>query len=195
MLSVVIPTHESERALVRTLAALVQGAAAGAVREVIVADDGSQDATAEVADIAGCRLLVSSARLGARLHEAAASARAPWLMFLRPGVILDASWVDDTARFIEDNERRDLEHRRAAVFRRAPATSAARPLLVEALSLLCAAVGARPRPDQGLVVAKTHYERVGGHRDDTDDPEADLLARLGRRRIAMLRSGALSSDR
>lgn len=38
MLSVVIATHDSERALLPTLAALVAGAAAGVVREVIVAD-------------------------------------------------------------------------------------------------------------------------------------------------------------
>lgn len=38
MLSVIIPTHDSERALVRTLAALVPGAAAGLVSEVLITD-------------------------------------------------------------------------------------------------------------------------------------------------------------
>ncbi len=38
-----------------TLAALVPGATAGIVREVIVADGGSRDDTEKVADIAGCR--------------------------------------------------------------------------------------------------------------------------------------------
>ena len=42
VLSVVIATHDSERPLLPTLAALVPGAAAGTVREVIVADAGSQ---------------------------------------------------------------------------------------------------------------------------------------------------------
>ena len=40
MISVIIATKDSERALVSTLGALVPGAAAGAVREVIVADAG-----------------------------------------------------------------------------------------------------------------------------------------------------------
>ena len=73
MLSAIIATHESERALVPTLAALVPGATAGLLGEVIVADAGSRDATAEVADIAGCRFMVSSEPLGARLKAAAAS--------------------------------------------------------------------------------------------------------------------------
>src|SRR5262245_66524332 len=101
MLSVVIPTHESERDLVRTLAILVAGAAAGVVREVIVADAGSQDATAEVADYAGCRLLVSQDSVGARMRAAAASASAPWLMFHNTGNMIDATWDDDNVCFVD----------------------------------------------------------------------------------------------
>ena len=55
MLTVIIPTREAERALVQSLAPLVSGATAGRIAEVIVADAGSSDATAEVADVAGCR--------------------------------------------------------------------------------------------------------------------------------------------
>src|SRR5262249_37675321 len=94
MLSVVIATQDSERVLVPTLAALVPGAVAGVVREVIVADAGSHDDTATIADGAGCRLLVSNGGRGARLKAAAATARAPWLLFLRPGVVPEATWVD-----------------------------------------------------------------------------------------------------
>src|SRR5262249_56011286 len=110
MLSVVIATRDSERALLPTLAALVQGAAAGIVREVIVADAGSRDATAAIADRAGCRVLASTQGRGARLKAAAEAARAPWLLFLRPGVVLDATWVDETRRFVEDTQLREPAH-------------------------------------------------------------------------------------
>src|SRR3981189_1514981 len=120
MLSVIIATSESERALVRAVAVLVPGAAAGIVREVIVADAGSNDATADVADIAGCRLLVSSAPLGARLNAAAAGRRAARLMFLNPGTVLGATWMDEVGRHVDDDERGDLSRSRAAVFRPVP---------------------------------------------------------------------------
>ena len=185
MLSVVIPTHESERDLVRTLAILVAGAAAGVVREVIVTDAGSRDATAEVADYAGCRVLVSENSLGERLRAAAATARAPWLLFLNPGTLLDATWIDDTVRFVEHDGSR------AAAFR--PGRASATPSMVaEALSLLRLSLGGRPRPAQGLLIAKDLYDSVGGHHDGAD-AELDLLRRLGRRRIATLRSTAMSA--
>ena len=79
MFSVIIPTADSERALVPTLAALVPGATAGIVREVIVTDGESRDQTEEVADIAGCRFVSSAKPLGIRLSEAAKGARGDWL--------------------------------------------------------------------------------------------------------------------
>ncbi len=188
MISVIIGTENCEHALVPTLAALVAGAAAGAVREVIMADAGSTDATAGVADLAGCDLFISKAPLAARLREAAKRARASWLLFLRPGVALDATWIDEASRFIERAELNGTAQ--AAVFRRAPAVIDTRPLLLEALMMLKSALGGRPHPEQGLLIYKRLYDELGGHRDGDFDPEADLLARLGRKRTIMLRSGA-----
>jgi hypothetical protein len=188
MLSAVIPTNESERSLVPTLAQLVAGAADGLLREVIIADAGSKDATAGVADVAGCRLMTLPGPLGPRLTAAAATARASWLLFLRPGIVLDASWVRETARFIEMSDQRAGGDAPAAVFR--PGASAGGPVFVEALSLLRVAFGGAPRPEQGLVIAKRVYEGLGGHHDRSDT-EADLLRRIGRHRIVMLRAGAV----
>jgi hypothetical protein len=60
----------------------------------------------------------------------------------------------------------------------------------EALLLLAAALGAKPRPEQGLIVSKRFYEQLGGHSETAADPEADLLRRIGRRRITRLASVA-----
>jgi len=187
VLSIVIPTQNCERVLVRTLAMLVAGAAAGLVREVILADAGSTDATAEVGDIAGCRVLSSPLPLASRLKAAAAEARAPWLMFLRPGVVLEPTWVDETADFIECSAAQ------AAVFRRLPGKEPARPMPLEVLALIRLALGGRPRPQQGLVISRQLYENIGGHRAHSIDPEGDLLRRLGRKHLVCLRSGALQT--
>jgi hypothetical protein len=184
MLSVVIATQNSERLLLPTLAALVSGAAAGLVREVIIADGQSRDRTLEIADIAGCRMVASADPLATRLRTTAAGARAGWLMFLRPGIVPDRLWADETMRFIEASDGSQ-----AAVFRPATAPAGERPLIFDALALLRAALGGRPRPEQGLVIAKSLYESLGGHRDNEANPESALIGRLGRR-IVILRSGA-----
>src|SRR5579872_5564285 len=101
MLSVVIASLDSERPLVATLAALVPGAMDGLVSEVLIADGGSRDGTAEVADAAGCEFTAFDGPLGRRLKMAAAATRAPWLLFLQPGVILDAPWNAEARGFLE----------------------------------------------------------------------------------------------
>jgi glycosyltransferase involved in cell wall biosynthesis len=188
MLSVIIPTRDSERALVATLAALVPAAIEGFIAEVLVADGGSRDDTASVADVAGCKFTVLRGSLGKRLKAAAGSARAPWLLFLRPGTILDAPWVGEARRFVE----RPAPKPCAATFRRG---APAQPALRDALSLFAAALGARPRPEQGLIVAKHFYEEIGGHAERAADPEAELIRRIGRRRIARLASIAFPAQR
>lgn len=189
MVSVIIPTLNSERMLVPTLAMLVSGAMCGLVREVTVVDGGSADATLEVADAAGCVILASSAPLGGRLNAAAAAARSPWLMFLRAGTVLDATWLDETARFIEEAELSSISGT-AAVFRKSISARSAYPVIFEALALLKFGLFGRAHPDQGLLIDARLYKKIGGHRETATNPEADLLARLGRGRILMLRSGA-----
>src|SRR5437763_6730506 len=146
MISAIIPTLNAERALVPTLAALVPGALCGLVREVIIADGGSRDATASVCDIAGCRLLVSSLPVGARLRAAAKSVRGTWLLFLQPGMVPDRIWMEETRRFIEENS----SAKPAAVFRAAKRSS-----MIQ--SLLAVAIGGPIRLGRGLVISKQLY--------------------------------------
>jgi len=174
MLSIIIPTHDSERPLVHTLAALVPGATAGLVREVIVADGGSDDATERVADVAGCVFRSSGDTLGARLKAAAENARADWLMFLRPGTVPGPTWVDETAAFVQRGGE-------AAAFR-----DAAPRLFARLFKPL-------PHADQGLILPKTLYREFGAHRGEAADPERDLLRRIGRSRLTTLRT-TISTD-
>jgi len=184
MLTAIIATHESERSLVPTLAALVPGATAGLLSEVIVTDAGSSDATAEVADYAGCRFMTSPAPLGPRLKAAAASARTPWLLFLRPGCVPQPAWIAAVERFIVTTGTLEGAAR-AGVFRPHSHADLMRPGLAELGALVRTALGGRPRPEQGLLIARRFYEELGGHEGGAD-AETALLHRLGRRRIAML---------
>ncbi len=186
MLSVIIATLDSEQALVPTLAALVPGATAGVISEVLLVDGGSTDDTATVADVAGCNFMTVSGPLGERLKAAAAKARAPWLLFLRPGIILEAPWVGEARYFIEQ----PANSARAAVFQLgAPARSPWRQVWLSLATIL----GAGPRPEQGLIISKRFYAEIGGHAELAAEPETDLLHRIGRRRVVTLSTSALTA--
>src|ERR1700761_7938492 len=115
MLSVIIPTEGIEQPAVATLAALVPGAAAGIVREVLLVDRVDTGVIERVADVAGCRFLRFEGTRAAALAEGARQARSPWLMFLHAGAVLDHGWIDETVQFIQRVS--DSDRPRAGIFR------------------------------------------------------------------------------
>jgi glycosyltransferase involved in cell wall biosynthesis len=178
MLSVIIATHDSERPLVQTLVALVPGATAGLVRDVIVADGGSRDETQQVADVAGCVFLSSGQSLGARFNAAAERARGGWLMFMAAGAVPAPTWIEETAAFAQGGGQ-------AAVFSAQPAGLA---------GWMRRLVNPLPANEQGLLIRKAFYAEVGRHRADAADPERDLLRRIKRSRLTVLRTPVSRPD-
>ena len=192
MFSAIISTRNSERSLVPTLSALVPAAAAGLLAEVVVTDGGSQDGTAEVADIAGCRFTCSTEPLGTRLKAATATVRSPWVLFLRAGAVPQPGWIAATEHFMQTAELSDGASR-AGVFRLPGPTNVARPGLAEVVAVVRALIARGPRPEQGLLITRRLYDAIGGH-SAGDDAEAAILRRLGRQRLAFLPVGITIPD-
>jgi hypothetical protein len=184
MLSVIIPTEGLEHPTVATLAALVPGAAAGVVREVLLLDRADTGVIERVADIAGCRFLRFEGSRAAAMAEGARQARSPWLMFLHPGAVLDSGWIDETAQFIQGVSISGPP--RAGIFRyvRSPYTD--RSLGERMKAVVRIFLG--PSADQGLLIARDHYDRLGGHAANGRPSEATLLRQLGRSSRTVLRS-------
>src|ERR1700754_161638 len=122
MLSVIIPTEGLEQPAVATLGALLPGAAAGVVREVLLVDRTGTGVIERVADGAGCRFLRFEGSHAAALAAGARQARSPWLMFLHAGAVLDSGWIDETTQFIHSVANSDRA--RGGVFRHARSPSA-----------------------------------------------------------------------
>lgn len=190
MLSVIVPTHESEGILVPTLACLVPGATDGLIRDVILADAGSTDETAAVGDVAGCRFLSMPGPLGPRLAHAANAARGDWLMFVPAGAVLDPGWIADVRQFIE-RARDPIAAVFAAAGRPRVQESRAHESMLRAMIAVWRARRTGLSPGRGLLIGKTFYRDLGGH-SDRDDTEPELLRRIGRRRLMTLRTGILS---
>ena len=192
MLSVIISTRDDERGTVATLAALVPGATAGLITDVLMIDTSANPAMRQIADAAGCELLVSPSddgEAGNGLLLAAQRTRSPWLLFLRAGAVLQQGWIEETTAFRESAA--GARRARGAVFRYARSHYAERPRPGIARALWHWLPG--NSPDKGLLISRSHYERLGGHPSQARRPEAKLLARLGRRSRVTLQSRIVPS--
>jgi rSAM/selenodomain-associated transferase 2 len=191
MISAIIPTLDAEPTLAGTLAALVPAAVDGLIREVIVVDGGSQDRTAVIADAAGAHLLTEAGGRGCQLAAGASRARFPWLLFLHADTALAPGWEREAAQFMERiNAGAQAQ---AAAFRFSLDDAGLRPRVLERLVALRCALLRLPYGDQGLLIPRRLYDEAGGFRPLPLMEDVDLVRRLGRRRLVMLRAPALTS--
>jgi hypothetical protein len=180
MISAVIATLNDEARLAATLSSLAPAAMDGFVREVIVADSGSTDATLAVADDAGARVVaVENAEMALALG--CDEARQPWLLMLMPGARLQVGWDAAALLHMRDHSQK------AGWFQLALAARGAAARLTEAAATFEGHLLARPREGQGLLISKALYAAVGG----PAPTHGQLVDRLGRGRLRSLGVRAL----
>jgi rSAM/selenodomain-associated transferase 2 len=193
MLSVIIPTLDAERTLPRTLACLVAPTVQGLVREVIIADGGSRDATALIVEETGARFLTAPRGRGSQLRVGAAAARSNWLLFLHADTMLEPGWSDEASAFMSTCEREAAAPERAGVFRFALDDFEAGARALERLVALRNFLFALPYGDQGLLIPKRFYDRIGGHPDVPLMEDVAIIRKVGRGRLSQFRTAAVTS--
>lgn len=187
MISVVIPTLDAAGTLARTLAALAPAAVEGLVREVVVADGGSGDATVEIAEDAGARVVRAERGRGVQLRAGCRAGKGAWLMMLHADTWLEPGW-----------ERAAVAHvargpEAAGYFRFALDAAGTRPRLWEAgVALRCRAF-ALPYGDQGLLLSRALYDAVGGYPAWPLMEDVAIARALGRVRLQPLAARAITS--
>lgn len=182
-----MPTLDAAPHLRRSLAPLAAAVVDGVVRELIITDGGSADETLAIAEAVGAHIVHGPRGRGRQLAAGAAAARAPWLLFLHADTALEEGWSGEAARFIAGDAMR------AAAFRFAfdddsPAARRAAWWVGVRCSLM-----ALPYGDQGLLISRALYDALGGYRDLPLMEDVDIVRRIGRRRLKMLRSRAVTS--
>lgn len=192
MISIVIPALNAEHDLPATLSALVPATIMGLVREVIVVDGGSADGTRRIADAVGAELVSAPPGRGTQLAAGARRARSEWILFLHADTVLEESWVRETQKFMHavDSGARPLA---AAVFRFKLDDWGMGPRALEALVHLRCRVLRLPYGDQGLLIPRRLYDEIGGFKDVPIMEDVDIIRRLGRRRIALFDTRAVTS--
>ncbi|MFQ5958949.1 MAG: TIGR04283 family arsenosugar biosynthesis glycosyltransferase [Alphaproteobacteria bacterium] len=171
MISVIIPTLDEAAALPALLRAL---GAQDEAAEVVVADGGSQDGTADLARAAGARVVAAPRGRGSQLAAGAEAARGDVLLFLHADSLFPAGGlarirealdaapaaVGGNFRLVFDGET-SFDRRLTAVYNR-----------MRARGLYYG--------DSGIFVRRSAYDAIGGFRAYAVMEDYDFVARLER---------------
>lgn len=188
-LDVVIPTLNAAASLARTLAAL--GTPAALSLTVTVCDGGSRDDTPSIARTAGARVVTAEAGRGRQLATGAAAGQAPWLFFLHADSRPGPGWADAVERFVAGADNQD----RAGYFRLRFDSADPRARRIERLVGWRSRTLGLPYGDQGLILSRAFYRRLGGFATMPLMEDVDLVRRIGRRRLVPLAADMTTSAR
>lgn len=179
-ISVIIPTFEAASRIGPCLAALAHGAFDGMIAELIIADGGSSDDIATLADGVGARLVQAPRGRGTQLAAGADAARADWLFFLHADTVLGESWPTAVRAHIEGGPGK-AAHARLAF-------ESAEPMarMTAGWANLRARMFGLPYGDQGLLIHRTLYRSVGGYPAIPLMEDVAIVRRIGRRRLRQL---------
>ena len=181
-ISAVIPTLEAARTLPATLAAL-----GGGVAEIIIADAGSRDGTAEIGQSLGARVITAPRGRGPQLAAGIAAARHDWLLLLHADTRLSPGWEQDANTLIAEKPHT------AGYFRFTLDSENPRARRLERQVAWRCRTLALPYGDQALLISRRLLAEVGGMRPLPLMEDVDLIRRLGRHRLTPLDAAALTS--
>lgn len=187
MISVVIPTLNAETTLGAALTPLVRAAVDGLVKEVVVADGGSEDATLSVAEDAGARVIRAERGRGRQLRAGCEAARGDWLLMLHADTRLSTDWAAAASGHVE----RRPEHAGYFRFRLDDPARVAR-LWEAGVAARCFATG-MAYGDQGLLLPRRLYDTVGGYPPWSLMEDVEITRRIGRSRLVPLAADATTS--
>jgi rSAM/selenodomain-associated transferase 2 len=189
-LSIIIPVRNGGPRLADCLAALVPGAVDGLLRQVIVVDGGSTDASTSLARDMGADVIETAPGRGAQLAAGVAAARHEWILLLHGDTVLNDSWVDAVHSHVRTHGQS-----RAGWFTLAFDRGGGSARRVAALANWRAATFGLPYGDQGLLVHRTLLTSVGGIAPLPLMEDVDLVRRIGRGRLSRLDAVAETSAR
>ena len=183
-ISVVIPTLNSAEHLTAMLKSV-----SVFVDDVVIADGGSTDDTCYLALAAGERIVRSEEGRGQQLRAGGAAASGDWLLFLHVDTILAQNWVAE----VRDFTANPTNAYRAAVFTFALDDPSPQARRMERLVAWRTRRLALPYGDQGLLISRGHYDRVGGFGLMPLMEDVDIVRRIGRANLDILDARAITS--
>tara|TARA_R110002033_G_scaffold44855_2_gene87971 strand:+ start:844 stop:1500 length:657 start_codon:yes stop_codon:yes gene_type:complete len=183
---VVIPTLNAEAGLSNCLTALMEGLDAGLIRELIVTDGGSHDATLALAQAWGAEVVNGDASRGGQLRRGCAKAQADWLLVLHADTRLAPGWTDPVIAHLCGQQ--------AGWFKLRFDHGGLPARFVAGWANMRSRFGL-PYGDQGLLIPLKLYKAVGGYPDQPLMEDVALALLLKGKLTGLNATAVTSADR
>ncbi len=176
-LSIIIPTINEGKTLPLLLADLNLY---DSEFEVIVCDGGSSDLTTLIATISGAKVIkLSNANRGNQLYHGSLVAKGEWLLFVHADCRLRKKWVSKVNKV-----SRDSSFKNYAWFFEFKIKEKGIPwFLLQLTVFLRSHLLKRPYGDQGLLISRELYFKIGGYKRIPIMEDLEIILRLCKKNL------------
>lgn len=188
-ISVIIPTLNAQSDLPRCLSALMEGVSAGMIRELIISDGGSSDATLEIADEAGAKIVQGPPTRGGQLRRGVEATKGRWLLVLHADTQLETGWSNAVETHMNSGGNS------SAYFKLSFRARGVMPAIVAAWANARSRLFSLPFGDQGLLMTRAIYDAAGGYPDQPLMEDIALIRALPGPLTALPVSALTGADR
>ena len=171
-ISIVIPTLDSGPDLVPAAESLLEGVRCGLVRNLVVADGGSEDDTEAIAESIGAEFVASAPGRGTQLTAGARAATGSWLLFLHADTRLEPGWSAAAERHMRDFPAQAGYFRLKFRARGLPAA------WVAGWANARSRVLGLPYGDQGMLISRRLFNACGGYPEIPIMEDVEIARRL-----------------
>jgi len=157
-LSIVIPTLNSAETINHTLLSLSEGIISGLIKELIISDGNSEDDIEKLSKEIGAVFIKGEKGRGKQLHRGAVQSNAKWIFFIHSDTILPLGWSQIFLEHIINQES-------AGYCKLSFDDTSIMAKIISFSANLRSNIFKLPYGDQGLLISKKLYNKIGGYPD------------------------------
>ena len=178
-ITLIIPTLNASNTLDATLKS-----ASKFFKNIIVVDAYSKDNTVKIAKKYKSKILLCSANRGKQLHRGAQKANSDWFLFLHADTIINKNSYKEILNFIKIENNIN----KAAYFKLKFNDKNYSSLFVEKIVYLRNIIFKLPYGDQGLLISKNFYKKIGGYKELPIMEDVNIIKRIKYKNLIIINS-------
>ncbi len=181
-LTVIIPTLNSSKNINKTLTNVNKY-----FKKIIIVDGKSIDNTLEIAKNYNLKIYLSNPNRGGQLCKGAKKCDTDWFLFLHSDTLLANNSYKEIKKFIIKNNKN-----KAAYFKLKFNEKNKYSLLIENLVYLRNIIFRLPYGDQGLLISKSLYNKIGGFKPMPIMEDIYIIRKIGYRNLYLMNSNVIT---
>jgi len=178
-ITLIIPTFNASNTLNATLQS-----ASKFFKTIIIIDAHSKDNTIKIAKKYKSEILLCSANRGKQLHKGAQKANTDWLLFLHADTIINKNSYNEIINFIKIENNIN----KAAYFKLKFNDKNYYSLFIEKMVYLRNIIFQLPYGDQGLLISKNFYKKIGGYEELPIMEDINIIKKIKYKNLNIINS-------